>query len=238
MKSIEFMQILRESEKSVFTMNDIAKIISKDLEYSRLYVHRLEKKGYIKELEHGKYVIDDHPFIISSNIIFPSYISFLSGLNYHDLTTQMSSITFVATIKSKKEMRLGNFSIKFIKLNKSRFFGYKREKFNNKLIFVGEIEKVIVDSLFLPEYCPITETFEALKSRKFDLDKLTDYALGMNSIIVLKRLGYMLDLLDLDVHKKVKNKLNNRYDLLNPFLPKSKNINKKWKLTINEGLEP
>jgi predicted transcriptional regulator of viral defense system len=150
----------------------------------------------------------------------------------------MSNITFVAARKSKKEMRLGDFSIKFIKLNKSRFFGYKREKFNNKLIFVGEIEKVIVDSLFLPEYCPITETFEALKSRKFDLDKIMDYALRMNSIIVLKRLGYMLDLLDVDIHKKVKNELNNRYDLLNPFLPKSENINKKWKLTINEGLEP
>lgn len=45
MQSIEFMQILRESEKSVFTMNDIAKIINKDLEYSRLYIHRLKKKA-------------------------------------------------------------------------------------------------------------------------------------------------------------------------------------------------
>jgi predicted transcriptional regulator of viral defense system len=237
MKSIEFVQMLRESEKSVFTINDIAKIIDKSTNYSRLYIHRLEKRGFIKELESGKYAIDDHPFLISSNIVFPSYISFLSGLNYYDLTTQMSNTIFVATIKSKKEMKLSDFSIKFVKLNKSRFFGYKREKFNNKLIFAGEIEKVIADSLFLPEYCPITETFEAIKSRKFYLDRLIDYALRMNSIIVLKRLGYMLELLGIEIHKKVKDKLNNRYDLLNPFLPKSKNINKKWKLTINEGLK-
>ena len=66
--------------------------------------------------------------------------------------------------------------------------------------------------------------------------KLIDYALKMNSIVLIKRLGYALEQNKIDIYLKVKKHLNKRYDLLNPHLPATGKNNTKWKLKINEGL--
>ena len=134
---------------------------------------------------------------------------------------------------SKKSYFIILGAYQFIKLKKT--FGYNREKMINGYAFVGEIEKIIVDSLFLPKYCPIVETIQAIDSTQ-DIKKLIDYALKMDSIVVLKRMGYLLELHDIDVYKKVKNHLNKRYDLLNPQLPPTGKNNNKWKLKINEEI--
>ena len=56
----------------------------------------------------------------------------------------------------------------------------------------------------------------------------------MDSIVLLKRLGYILEQKKIDIYPKVKKYLNKRYDLLNPQLPSTKEKNTKWKLNINE----
>jgi len=59
----------------------------------------------------------------------------------------------------------------------------------------------------------------------------------MNSIVVLKRLGYLLDLRGFGTYDELKDKLNDKFDLLNPLLPRTKEKNSKWKLIINQRLE-
>ena len=106
-----------------------------------------------------------------------------------------------------------------------------------KEVFIAEKEKAIVDSLYLPEYCPVDETYAALEA-DLDLNKLISYALKMNSIVLLKRLGYLLDLRGIDIHNQVRKKLNIRYDLLNPaFGRKGYKKSIKWKLIINEDVK-
>ena len=58
----------------------------------------------------------------------------------------------------------------------------------------------------------------------------------MNSIVLVKRLGYILEMNNIDIYKKVKEHLNKRYDLFNPQLLSTGERNTKWKLTINEAL--
>ena len=237
MKSLEILDTLRRSDKPVFTLSDISKLVGKPRTQTKIILHRLMKRKLITRIERGKYYLDAHPFAVSSNITFPSYISFLTALNYYELTTQISKIIFIATNKFKKSLTLENYAVEFIKINKDRFFGYKRERFHGKFLFIGDVEKVILDSLYLPQYCPIAETFEAVKSKTFDLDKLVSYAVRMNSSVVAKRLGYMLDISGVDIYDRIKNKITKKFDLLNPKLPKKKNKHKKWKLIVNEVLE-
>ena len=109
-----------------------------------------------------------------------------------------------------------------------------REKIIKGFVFIAEIEKAILDSLFLPKYCSIDELVEAVK--KANKEKLLEYALRMKSKIVLKRLGFILEQSNIDIYEKIKDKINKKYEALDPAMPKKGVKNKKWKLIINRNL--
>jgi predicted transcriptional regulator of viral defense system len=57
----------------------------------------------------------------------------------------------------------------------------------------------------------------------------------MESLAVIKRLGYLLEISGIDA-SEIKASFKN-YTLLNPNLPKKGDKNERWKLIINEVLE-
>ena len=69
-----------------------------------------------------------------------------------------------------------------------------------------------------------------------NIKKLIDYALMMKKGIVLKRLGYLLERLDIDIYDKVKDNINYKYDSLDIISNNGKK-NKKWRLIINRELK-
>jgi len=232
MNSTEFLEKIKGLQKPVFTSNDLQKLSGFDKKYLKVYLFRLKQHHRIQEVEKGKYALPLHPFIIASNVIFPTYISFFSAYFYHDLTTQMPNIIQIVSLRSKKRLKGEGYTIQFIKMSPFRVFGYTREKFMEKYIFVAEKEKAIIDSLYLPECCPLEETYIALQG-DLNVDLLITYALRMKSIILLKRLGYLLELRGIDIFIKIKSKLNNRYDYLNPRQHQTGKKSKKWRLVIN-----
>ena len=234
MKEREFINIIKDSGKGVFTISDISRLIEKDRKYSILYVGRLYKRGVLSRVERGKYVLSDTDIaVVATNLVTPSYLSFLSGLYYYHLTAQIPSSLQVVTTRSKRRI-LYEQGIDFIKFDKKRVFGYNRVKLSGGYAFIGEIEKIVVDILFMPRYCPLGEVLDALDN--IDIEKVVDYGLKMKSIVTLKRLGYLLELKGFDVHDKLERHLNKRYDLLNPSLPPSGRNNRKWMLKLNEEL--
>lgn len=236
-KLLEFIKALEKFEKPVFTVNDVARVISADKEYARIYLHRLKEKGVMDVVERNKYTLaDTHPYVTATNLVFPSYMSFLTAIHYYGATTQIPRTIYIASTRSKKSLNLKGYSVEFVKLKKERLFGYTREKFQDKFIFVAEKEKLIIDSLFLPRYCPIDETFNAMQDEKLKIDTLIEYGLRMDSVVTLKRLGYLLEKKGINVYDRLKYKLNRKYDLLNPFLSKRGDKNSKWRLIMNEVL--
>jgi len=236
MQEREFIKKLKDLNLGVITLSDTSNITNKDKNYAALYMKRLDDRGIIRRIEKGKYVLADTDIsVISTNLVYPSYISFLSGLAYYHKTTQIPIISQIVTTVSKRNISYQKNQIQFIKLNKKRMFGYKKEKLKNGYAFIGEIEKIILDSLFIPEYCPLSEVKNTLDEVK--LDTLLLYGLKMDSIVTLKRLGYILELNGIDIYNELKRYINKRYDLLNPLLPENGKKNKKWMLKINEVLQ-
>ncbi len=238
MNLLKFVKTLENLEKPVFTVNDVARILGTNREYARLYLHRLKAKGVMEAVERNKYALaDTHPYVTATNLAFPSYMSFLTALHYYGATTQIPGIIYIAATRSKKSLALKGYTVDFIKLKKERFFGYTREKFQDRFIFVAEKEKMIIDSLLLPQYCPIDETFKSLDDKELKTETLIEYGLRMDSIVTLKRLGFLLEIKGIDIHDRLKSMLNMKYDLLNPFLSKKGDKNSKWRLIINEVFE-
>lgn len=237
MNAQEFSRFIRNSRVAVFTVNDTARIIGKSPAYSRLYLHRLKSKNIVFEVERGKYTLSRHPFVVASNMAFPAYISFLAALSYHGLTTQMPRTLYVVSRKSRRPVEYGGAEVRFVRFAPKRFFGYTRESLGDGFAFIAEPEKAIVDSLFMPRYCPVSEAFSAISSGKISAEKIVGYGLRMESGTVAKRLGYMLEAAGLGDHPALREKVPARMDALNANLPFRGKHNQKWRLIVNEAVE-
>ncbi|MCL5011400.1 MAG: hypothetical protein M1594_00705, partial [Candidatus Marsarchaeota archaeon] len=172
------LEILKENNIDVFTNHDAVKIIDKKPSYVKLLLHRLAMQNKIKRIERNLYCTSTAGFYeIASNIIPFSYVSLLSAFAFHGLTTQMPLSIDVISSRQHKDLRIENMKIHFIKLGRERIFGFYRDKNTNA--FVAEVEKAIVDSLYLknPSFGYVSESFEnALRKKLIDVEKLKDYA--------------------------------------------------------------
>ncbi|MCD6403108.1 MAG: hypothetical protein J7K98_02140 [Candidatus Aenigmarchaeota archaeon] len=233
MKTQEFIEKIKASRIPVFTLSDLSKLLRKKENYLKLYLHRLAKNQLVR-IEKNKYTLrGTNPFLVATNLIFPSYLSFITAYSYYGLTNQLVRVCYVVSLKQKKSLSYEGYSIKFVKFPKERFFGFRREIVEGKCLFVAEIEKAIVDSLYMPRYCPVSETFFALKNAKIDEKKLVSYAKRMKSSALFQRLGFLLELLGI----RIKPRNFKSYVSLNPTLPKKGEKNRKWKIIVNEVLE-
>jgi len=236
MKEKDFITSIKRAKLGVFHSRDAARLMEKSRKYAQVYLNRLEKRETIKRITKSKYCLAGTlPEVAASNLSFPSYVSFLSGLAYHKLTTQIPSVIHVVTNKSMKSVDYGGLRIKFVKTSPERIFGYQKHGHENGYAFVGEKEKILVDAAYLPRYCPLTEAKNAMESG-VDAKKLSDYAKRMNSTVTIKRIGYLMQTTGLDA-SPLKKLINRSFDPLNPLLPGKGEKNREWKLVINEALE-
>jgi predicted transcriptional regulator of viral defense system len=238
MRTEKFLKKLSSLRNPVYSFSDLVRILGKKENYCKTFLNRLTAKGLLVRIEKNKYTLpNQNPLVLASNIAFPSYISFISAYSFYNLTTQIPTTVFVVAKRQKDEISYEGNTIKFIKFSKRRFFGYRKEFLENKVLFVAEIEKAILDSLYLPHYTSVSETFFALKEAKIDKEKLLNYTKRFNSKIVSKRLGYFLELIGIDLYDELKKLLNKNYEVLNPLKQKIGKKDEKWKLIINEVLE-
>jgi len=234
MKVHDIEKKIRSMPYSVFTFSDIRRVVPEKKTNLYTYLSRMKKAGLIYEVEKGKYTLATDPFEVATGLVQPSYISFLSGLNLRGISDQIPVRLQVICTRQKKEIMFAGMKIQFIRFHKKRIFGFEKIKHGRSEIFVADPEKLILDSLYMPEHAPVAEVFKAMQEG-FDEAKLLKYAKLMDSKIVSKRLGYLLELLGSDHSQELR--ISNKYELLNPSKNKKGSINKKWKLIVNEVIE-
>jgi len=130
----------------------------------------------------------------------------------------------------------------FVTVKEKSIWGIKEEWINSKeKIRISNIEKTIIDCLTFPQYCGgITEIAKGIwiVKDKLDYKTLINYVNRQNKNVVAKRLGYLLELLnigDSNIILELKKYVKDRYDIFDPTLS-IKRINKNsWCLIDNVG---
>jgi len=235
-KSSDLVRRMRAFRKAVFSLSDLSKILGKDRAYTKVFANRLTR-GDLLNLERDKYTLrGTDPLVVASNVVFPSYVSFISAYQYYGLTTQLPRVIHVVTMKQRKGLAYDNTSIRFVRFLRHRFFGVRREVREGKLLFVAAVEKAIIDSLYLPKYCRASETLFALRNANLNLGRLVMFAEKMGSVALAKRLGFLLEIAGVDAPERWRTQSRD-YVLLNPSLSREGQKNKRWKLIVNEVLE-
>lgn len=176
---------------------------------------------------------------LSCRLVWPSYVSLWTALNYYKFTEQVPKAIFLITTGRKREKKLGEVTVHFIQVNPERFFGYTRV--NN--VCIAEREKALVDSLLFSRYVPLDEVCKALDAarREISFEKLVEYSMRMKNGSLLKRLGFLMELLGIRLAprslKLLRGRISKGYSLLDPTRPKSRNYNKRWLLNVNVSKE-
>jgi len=229
---------------NIFTFEEAQKQIGNDYFITKVILSRLEKKGWIERIEKGKYMIIPlgaekgkytlNEFVIASMLVKPYAISYWSALHFYGLTEQIPNIIFISTISRKKKQQIKIFGINYrvVKLKESKFFGIRKEWLEGTRINITDKEKTIIDSLDKPQYCGgVIEVAKALKNNKFDKDKLVEYSIKIGNSGVIRRLGFLSDLLKLQID--LPEIEANNYLYFDPNIPKKGFKNAKWRLIIN-----
>jgi len=169
------------------------------------------------------------------------YIGYFSALQIHSLTTQPNLKEQIVVNKQIKPSTLlvKGVPFQFIYHNEAHFFGNKKtwiDSFNK--VQCSDLEKTFIDCLFKPQYAGgITEIAKAIhKSKdKIDYPKLLDYAKRFNSQAVIKRLGFLLELLEIQTNiiDELQKLKTASYIALDTELPKKGTYNKRWSILQN-----
>jgi len=243
MRRIDLLNSLAK-KGNTFSFVDALKISNLSTKSLQKVLYRLRQSSAIERIEKGKYLIIPlgaekgkytlHEFVIGSLLVEPYSIAYWSALNYYGLTEQIPTTVFIQTITRKFNTNPEVFGVKYkiTKAKKEKMFGIRKEWIEERPIDITDREKTIIDCLDKPQYCGgIIEVAKALKNNKFDRKKLENYAQRIGNSGVIRRLGYLCELLNMKIKLP---KLNTRnYLLFDPTMPEKGPKSAKWRLIIN-----
>jgi len=229
---------------STFTFEDALRVSSASRETLWTVLSRLEKKGWIERIGKGKYMIIPlgaekgkytlHEFIIGSMLAEPYCISYWSALHHHGLTEQIPNTVFIQTTSRRKNQRQEIFGVDYriVRVKEEKLFGVEKAWMDGTQIHITDREKTIIDCLDKPQYCGgVVEVAKALNNVKPDVKRLRSYAERIGNSAVLRRLGYLTDIIGIDLQlPKVETR---NYLYLDPTMPKKGTKNARWRLIVN-----
>ncbi|MCB9320548.1 MAG: transcriptional regulator [Lewinellaceae bacterium] len=236
---IEVFQILNSKDE-----NSVLKLLS-----------NMVKRGLLMRLKQGLYYII--PYEQEASSFMPDwhllaehltkgtdhYIGYYSAMQIHNLITQPSLKEQIVVAKQLKPsiLKIRNVSFQFIYHNADHFFGAKKTWINSfNKVMCSDLEKTIIDCLFKPDYAGgIVEIARAIHTSidKIKYDQLFEYVQRFRSQAVIKRLGFLLETLEINsgIIKQLQKIKTASYVLLDTELPKSGKMISRW--SIQQNLE-
>ncbi len=182
----------------------------------------LRQNDWIVPLRRGLYALsstvpgvsDVHEFEIAMALVHPAAISHWSAMSYHGLTEQIPRTVFVLTTTDhsvprlrddSSERREGGYVVdgvpyKFIQVRPDRYFGTQRAWFGDSQVYVTDLERTLLDSIAMPQYCGgFAEAIHAFDeaSDHLNLERIAQYAERLG-VVSMKRLGWILEHLGID----------------------------------------
>lgn len=215
----------------------------------------MTKRGLLMRLKEGVYYIIPYEqnaetfmpdwHLIAEHLVnnAKNYIGYYSALQIHNLITQPSLKEQIVVSKQIRpaEIKIKDVPFQFIYHNEKHFFGEKKiwiDSYNK--VLCSDLEKTFIDCLFKPDYAGgIVEVAKAIYTSKDKIkyDILLEYAKKFDSQAVIKRLGFLLEMLNINT-KIIDDLLNLKtasYVLLDTELPKTGKRNSRW--SIQQNLE-
>ena len=243
---------IAERGEKILTVTGAQRVLGTSPKATAFLLHDLANKGWLRRLERGKYLIlpleagmsghyTEHEFIIASGLVSPYYIGYWTALNHYGYTEQFAATIFVATPKRKLRVRTGGVNYRFVNLSQAKFFGWRGESLEGHSFIISDREKTVLDCLDRPDLCGgIAEAVKGLwygfQQKELDTGRINSYIERMGNGTLLKRMGYLCEVLQLDLAPSIEDwrgRLPQGMSLLDPSLPAAGRYNSRWRLRLN-----
>lgn len=206
----------------------------------------IAKAGWLRRIKRGLYLIIDSItarfqvdvslYSIANALMRDSYVSLSHALNYYQLFDQYSATIVSITLDVNKKYIFDDYIFRYSKVKKNMYFGFTEKIINGKKIRLAEVEKALIDYLYLDKsFGSASLVFEKLKEHHHELDikKLQEYA-TRSGFTIARKIGFMLDQLGLDSHILHLYIEKNRG--ISRFTTDSKIFNAKWRLYYDDRI--
>jgi predicted transcriptional regulator of viral defense system len=247
---------LASQDKPVFTTSDAQAAAGGERHRVNKMLARLSEKRWVQRLRRGLYLLlpfeagvegtyTVHPFRIVPYLATPYAISYWTALHHYGYTEQIPGTVFVATTSGRASTTLAveelGLTYRLVTLAPHKFFGHRHIWVEGQQVAITDRVKTVVDCLDHPEHCGgIVEAakglYESLTGTDVMPSTLTEYAGRMQNRAILKRLGYLVELLGLPVGGEIESwqaALSAGYSRLDPLAGDRGPYDSRWQLRLN-----
>ncbi len=213
----------------------------------------MTKRGLLMRIKQGLYYIipfeqDPVTFMPDWHLVAEClargtnhYSGYYSALQLHNLTTQpaLNELIVIDRQVRPSVIKVKDTNFQFIYHNQKHFFGAKKVWVDSyHKISCSDLEKTFVDCLYKPEHAGgIVETGKALYKAKqsINYDTLLRYCEQFDSQAVIKRLGFLLELLKIEnpIIDKLQRLKSNSYIQLDTEMPNEGKRLSRWRIQQN-----
>ena len=254
--SANLIETLLKRGKVIFTLDEASSVYGHGKKETSDFLGDLLGRGILARIKSGLFIILQmgheetqlsnwpliaHYLVGGSNY----YISHYSAMRLHGMTTHPLIDAIITVAKRRSTKKIHSVYYKFIYTQSKNFWGLsehwvtKQEK-----IWVSDLEKTILDCLNRPSLCGgIKEVIRGIWSKQNQIDwkKLLAYAEKYHSKAAVKRLGYVLEILNLGLNyipglKKIISSKKD-YIRLDPNSHKSGRYLSRWYVQLNINID-
>lgn len=174
------------------------------------------------------------------NINQEYYLSHGSAFDIHQMATQPQLIVYISSPRMVRLRIIQGTDFRFVRCKKENIFGIEETWVDsNEKVRVSDLERTLLDGLKQPGYCggfsEVAKAF-SIKHSAIDPQKIIDYAIKLDIGVVIRRLGYIMELYQIGLRAHwdlLQSKISSSYLLLDPDLPATGRHIAKWRLQLN-----
>jgi predicted transcriptional regulator of viral defense system len=239
-----FLKLLDDNEIQIFKFTEVEELIGQKFENLNEVLENLVHKEMLTRIERGKFCRPNfrEEYVIGTFVVENSAVAYWSALNLHGLTEQLSNTVFIQTTHKKNDKAILGTSYRFVKIAPYKKTGIIYNGYGNLRYPITDVEKTIVDCFDLPQHSGgYAELIRAVGQAQLQSTKLIEYCKALNNIAVTKRIGYLVELLQIQGMNSfidfAKKQVKNRYNLFDPQGLDEGEFVAEWRLRLNISKE-
>jgi predicted transcriptional regulator of viral defense system len=160
-----------------FGCEDIARALAISPASARVSASRYVRLGILIRLKRNVYLLRkrwqaasrEERFVLANIGQVPSYISLMTALDYHEITTQIQrGLIESVAVKRTKEISFNGSVFRYTKVSRNLYFGFIRQQD----FFIATPEKAFLDAMYLMSFGRYALDLTAIDSDKLNRDEI------------------------------------------------------------------
>jgi predicted transcriptional regulator of viral defense system len=245
-------KLLRATQES-FTVTEAARILNISQPHAASLLAMWTRRGWLHRVRRGLYisvplqsistiVTPEQPWLIAHKLFSPCYIGGWTAAHYWSLTEQLFNSIYVMTTKKvhQREQNLNGVIFKVKTVLPRKIFGTQFIWQGKVKVAISDPIKTVIDGLDDPTVVGGIRMvadilFAYIHTKEFNAKKLLEYATKMSNSAIFKRLGFLVELLQVKdrtiIIQTCKDNLKPGYSQLDPAVTGDR-LETRWNLWV------